>query len=123
MTLLDKNSSLSDIDVDQQLPVANNFNYYSAHDFHSNQMIKSSHFNKSFLVLHHNIKSLEVNFDSICDLLNYLNLSFSVIGLAETKININKDPIKSIDIPGYHFLSQPTISAAGGVGFYINDNL
>lgn len=123
MSLIDKNSNLSNIDVDQQLPVVSNFNYYSTHDFHSNEEINSLGTTKSFSALHHNIRSLEANFDPFCHLLNDLNLTFSVLGLTETKISINKYPLRNIDIPGYQFLSQPTISAAGGVGFYINDNL
>lgn len=123
MSLLDKNTNLSNIDVDEQLPVATNFNYYSTHSFHSDQEIQLSCTNKSFSVLHHNIRSLEANFDSFSQLLNDLKLSFSVIGLSETRLIKNKDHINNINIPGYQFLSQPTTSAAGGVGLYIKSSL
>ena len=52
-------------------------------------------------------------------MLTELNLMFSVIGLSETKIKINQAPLLSTEIPGYVFESQPTLSNAGGVGFFI----
>lgn len=48
---------------------------------------------------------------------------FSVIGLSETKIKINQDPLLNIEIPGYVFESQPIPSNAGAVGFYICNDL
>ena len=48
---------------------------------------------------------------------------FSVIGLSETKIKVNQDPLLNTQIPGYIFVSQPTLSNAGGVGFYIRNDL
>ena len=42
---------------------------------------------------------------------------FSVIGLSETKIKVNQDPLLNTEILGYDFVSQPTLSNAGGVGF------
>ena len=56
-------------------------------------------------------------------MLTDLNLMFSVIGLSETKIKVNQDPLLNTEIPGYIFISQPTLSNAGGVGFYIRNDL
>ena len=36
-------------------------------------------------------------------MLTDLNLMFSVIGLSETKIKVNQDPLLSTEIPGYVF--------------------
>jgi hypothetical protein len=55
----------------------------------------------------------------LCTLLSNLNHSFSVIRLSETKIKYVGDPIINIDLPGYNLISQPTLSTAGGVGFFI----
>ena len=35
----------------------------------------------------------------------------------------NQDPITNTKLPGYHYVSQPTYSNAGGVGFYIKEDL
>lgn len=56
-------------------------------------------------------------------MLTDLNLMFSVIGLSETKIKVNQDPLLNTEIPGYVFESQPTLSNAGGVGFCICNGL
>ena len=106
-----------------QLPIATNFNYYSTHDFHSSEDVQSSFSNKTFSAFHHNIRGIEANFDSLHQLLIDLNKSFSIIGLSETKIRHGKDQILNTNMTGYHFLSQPTLSEAGGVGIFIKDNL
>ena len=77
----------------------------------------------AFSALHFNIRSLSKNFDSFCHLLDELQNPFTVIGLSETKILDGSPPITNTCIPGYDFLSQPTLSEAGGVGFYIKENL
>ena len=52
-------------------------------------------------------------------LLSELKYNFNVIGVSETKIMSNKDPIVNTNITGYLFASQPSLHNAGGVGFYI----
>ena len=52
-----------------------------------------------------------------------LNHNFNVIGISETKIMTNKDPLANVSIPGYEFLSQPSLQNAGGVAFYIKNDI
>ena len=56
-------------------------------------------------------------------MLTELHFPFSVIGLTETKIKFGKQPLTNIDLPGYTFVSQNTLSNAGGVGFYVRNDL
>ena len=56
-------------------------------------------------------------------MLSDLNFSFSLIGLSETKIKSDKNNLLNISIPGYNFLSQPSSTNAGGVGFYVKSSL
>ena len=49
--------------------------------------------------------------------------SFSLIGLTETKHKVADDIQCSHSMPGYSFLSQPSLSNAGGVGFFVSDQL
>ena len=114
---------LSDLDPDLQIPSQTNFKYYSTHDFHSNYGIRNCSIDTSFSALNCNIRSLQANFDNFCCMLIDLNLMFSVIGLSETKIKVNQDPLLNTEFPGYIFISQPTLSNAGGVGFYIRNDL
>ena len=100
------------------------FRYYTAHSFHDNADIDVTFASKNvFSLLHCNIRSLGANFDSLSNMLSELYYSFSVIGLSETKLIYNKDTLQNTEIPGYKFISQPTISSAGGVGFYVKQNL
>ena len=56
-------------------------------------------------------------------MLSELYFPFSIIGLTEVKIKENEMPAINTDISGYCFISQPSNSSAGGVEFYVNNNL
>ena len=120
---INNNRNLSNIDIDLNVPFVTNFGYYPIHEFHSNEDIQSPISDKAFSALHFNIRSLAANFDYFFQMLSDMNYSFSVIGLSETKIKVGMDSYLNTNLPGYCFLSQPSMSNAGGVGFYIKDNL
>ena len=48
-----------------------------------------------------------------------LDFEFDIIGISETKVMQMSDPISNFSVPNYSFLSQPTRSNAGGVGFFV----
>ena len=56
-------------------------------------------------------------------MLSELYFPFSLIGLTETKIKVDQSPITNTELPGYSFISQPSYLNAGGVDFYISNNL
>ena len=56
-------------------------------------------------------------------MLTELNHDFSVIGLTETKYVASRSQFINITIPSYNFDSQPSLSNAGGVGFFVSDKL
>jgi hypothetical protein len=56
-------------------------------------------------------------------MLSNIDFSFNIIGLTETKIKFGQDILLNHVLDGYEFVSQPTNFNAGGVGFYINNNL
>ena len=115
---------LSDLDIDLNMPLDQNFAYYSTHDFHSNHDICEclSH-SGSFSALHCNIRSLSANYDSLVEMLSALYFPFCLIGLSETKLREGQDPLINIQLTGYEFLHQPSTTNAGGVAFYIKNNL
>ena len=78
------------------------------------------HFKKNELfLLHLNMRSLQKNFDNLCNFLSKLPTIPHVIGISETKI---KDkPLLNVSIPGYTFLHNNSLSNAGGVGVYVAD--
>ena len=56
-------------------------------------------------------------------MLSELHYPFLIIGLAETKIMSGQENIINTELQGYQFISQPSISNAGGVGCFIHGNL
>ena len=113
--------NLNNSDIDSHISNNLNFSYYNVHDFRDNRDISSM--KNPFSLLHCNIHSLQANHDNLVDLINNLNFDFSIIGLSEIKFQVGKDSYSNTSINNYSFLSQPSQSAAGGVGFYINNKL
>lgn len=105
------------------MPLDINFNYYSTNDFQNNDEIANCFSKKAVSFVHCNIRSLSANHDRLIDMLSDLFHPFSIIGLTETKLHISKNQIINTELPGYHFLSQPSLSNAGGTGFYIQNHL
>ena len=115
---------LTDLDADLNMPLDKNFCFYSTHDFHSNYDINECLLSgQSFSLINCNIRSLSANFDKLSNMLSELYFPFLLIGLTEIKQKIDQPPISNTDLCGYQFLSQPSLSNAGGVAFYINNNL
>jgi exonuclease III len=77
-----------------------------------------------YVFQHCKIRSLSANFDNLLNMISELCYSFSLIGLIETiKFKVDQPRISNIDILGYQFISQPSHSLAGGVGFYVKNRL
>ena len=115
---------LTNTDVDRHMPTDQNFGYYTIHDFHSNSdIVECSTNHKAFSALHCNIRSLSANFDNFNHMLSELNYSFSLIGLTETKLRVNIEMLINAKMPGYSYISIPSLSNAGGVAFYVKDDL
>ena len=123
VSALTKIPSLRLADIDQHLPSQINFNYYSGAEFLNNQDILDLSTKKYFGVLHCNIRSLAANIDKVSLLLNDLKYPFSVIRLTETRIKHQIDILVNINLYGYTFLSQPSITNAGGVGLFVKEDL
>ena len=109
------------VDIDNNLLPQIDFKYYTINNFNTQVTtdLKSSH--DTFSVLHCNVRSLSANFDSLITMLSEVQIY--ILGISETKLIVNKDPIINIEIPNYHFVSQPSSQIAGGVGFYVGLDL
>ena len=116
-------SSLKDFDVDSNFGNNVDFDYYSTDQFSNNQNIGNILTElDSFSVIHNNVRSLSANFDHLINVLSVVKCKFDIIGLTETKIRFDHPTITNTAIPGYNFISQPSHTEAGGVGFYIRDD-
>ena len=92
-----------------------NFNYYSSSDFRNNQEISNCLSENAFSLLHCNIRSLCAHKNKLEHLLYELKCSFTLIALTETKLAMAIDSLSNLNLHGYQFLSQPSLSNAAGV--------
>ena len=123
LSKLDKISSLNHQDVENNFLQQTDFKYYTLEDFINNEDLNQSKHTPSFSTIHFNIRSLSANHDGMTTLLSELQHAFDVIGLSETKIKDSCDPTRNITINGYNFISKPTLTNAGGVGFYVKEGI
>ena len=131
--LNDLNSNLSSLGVSntQSIDFNSNLDPYSNIPCYKNlsttqyviSNISSCSSNNYLSTFHCNIRSLNANFDHFSHLLHQLSHSFSVIGLSETKLKLGHVQITNFNLSGYNFISQPSISKFGDVGFYVNSSL
>ena len=98
------------------------FQYYNTHEFHDNYYINEYFSDKCFSALHCNIRILTANFDNLQHMLSELHLPFSIVGLTEIKLKVDQNFLSNVEIPGYSFTFQPSLSNAGGVGIYIKED-
>ena len=113
----------SNLNPDLNIPLQTNFNYYTMSDFTNSYDIANCSLGNYFSVMHCNIRSMNANFDGLMQMLAEVNHSFSLIGLTETKYKVSEDIQYAHSMPGYCFISQPSLSNAGGVGFFVSDQL
>jgi hypothetical protein len=81
---------------------------------------KETHYVSQFSTLHLNIRSLVRNFQKLTELLDILNMQFSVIGITETWL---QDSAHLVDINGFKFFHKHRSNRkGGGVGLYMSDD-
>ena len=108
----------SNEEENDQLTLNINSQYYDIKKFNKTKIDKKS----SFGLFHVNIASLNAHIDDLRDLLCRLDFSFDVIGISEHRIKKDQKPSNNINLQGYdEFKFEPTGTACGGTGFYINE--
>ena len=73
-------------------------------------------------ILHFNVRSLQKNIDNLNTLLATFSETPDIIAISETKLT-HGQPFVNVDITGYDFIHCASITKAGGVGFYVKQNL
>ena len=112
--------SLDNFDLDENYVQAINSKYYDLPEF---SKLYSSLSGKTFSLFHVNTRSLSKNFDQLQNVLSAAKIDFDLIGIIETKQQVDKDFLVNVNITGYHMYTQPSKSNAGGVAIYIKNNL
>ena len=111
--------TLDDFDIDENYVQTINSKYYDISELSEFQSSK----NKYFSLSHVNARSLSKNFDQLLSVLAAVGISFDVLGITETKEQIEKAFTTNVNIDEYHMYTQPTKSAADGVAIYVNNKL
>ena len=93
-THADQNTDLDNNDLFRQINT-DNCQYYTEERF--NDLILQNNNHSQFSLLHFNIRSIRNKHEDLCNYLDSLNMTFSIIGLAETWLTDKYPPI--YDIP------------------------
>ena len=73
--------------------------------------------------LYVNIRSIVCNYDILTRFIKQLKDKPDIIALSETKITTQVNQNANVEMPGYVFKYTKSSTMAGGVGFYISDQL
>ena len=77
----------------------------------------------SFSLFRLNIRSLSAHYDNLLLLLSSFSLSLDVIGISESKEQIDYGFFTNVNISGYTMHSTPTKISAGGCALYVKSSL
>ena len=106
------------IETDEFLSDSIDSKYYKPEEFIAAKIPKNT-----FSILHLNIASLQAHIDDLKNLLAILDHPFHIIGITETKIIDQKEPLTNINVDGYVFENTPTKTSFGGSGLFIRSDL
>ena len=107
--------NLNDFDMDDNLIHTIDSKYYEIPEFSKlNYAVKDG-----FSLFHLNIRSLSAHLTELSQLLSCFNYMFDVLGICETKEQIDSGFLANVSLPGYNMHSTPSKSSAGGVALYI----
>ena len=74
---------------------------------------------KTFSMIHLNIGSLSLHKDQLVSSLSQLKIQFDIIGITETKIKSNYEPIFDLSLEGYTHYHTPSEASKGGTLIYV----
>ena len=110
--------NLNDFDIDENIISTINSKYYSVDESNKVQLSK-----QHFSVFHTNIGSLSKHHDTLHTQLSMINVPFDVIGISETKEQIDNEFISNVEFRGYSMYLQPSKSLCAGCAIYVNSQL
>ena len=79
--------------------------------------------NSDNLFIHMNISSISYHIDHLTAFINNCKIKPKVIGLSETRLRKNRQPLSNINLENYVYESTPTESSKGGTMLYVDKQL
>ena len=105
---------------DEILKKASN-RFYTPDKF--NTALKSFNLASQLFCMGLNISSLSYHHLELYNLLSNLKIKPNIIGISETRLQREKQPITNISLPNYVYEHTPTESGKGGTLLYIDKNI
>ena len=78
---------------------------------------------KHFSFFHLNISSLPFHFEELSTLITQHNLNFNFLGISESRLKLNQNPLTSIQLPGYNIEYTPTEWNNGETLLYVKKGI
>ena len=107
--------------IDEELLRKANNKFFTPNEF--NHALKDLVNRNYALYIHLNISSLSYHHQELYNILSSMKTKPKIIGISESKLQINKQQINNISLPNYVYEHTPTESGKGGTLLYINQNL
>ena len=79
--------------------------------------------NKHFSFFYLNISSLPFHFEELSTLISEHNLNFDFLGISESRLKLNQNPLTSAQLPGYNIEYNPTECNNGGTFLYVKERI
>ena len=92
---------------------------YSPENFYK----KNADQNSDNLLIHMNISSISYHIDDLTAFINNCKIKPKLIGLSETRLRKNRQPLSNINLENYVYESTPTESSKDGTMLYVDKQL
>ena len=79
--------------------------------------------NKHFSIFHLNVSSLPFHFEELSTLISERNLNFDFLGISESLLKLNQNPLTSVQLAGYSIEYTPTEYNNGGTLRYVKKGI
>ena len=106
---------------DEEILKKANNRFYTPDEF--NSALKSFDLVSQLFCMRLNISSLSYHYLELYNLLSNLKIKPNIIGISETRLQREKQPITNISLPNYVYEHTPTESGKGGTLLYIDKNI
>ena len=117
---INNQGSLDSYDNNQTPLIKYDDNYVSLNEISSK--FTHNHIHQDLTALHINTRSLTKNVGEVVDLIKSIPNYPDIIAISETRLNKTSD-LQLVNIPGYKFFNNNSLSLAGGVGIYVKTNI
>ena len=108
---------MNDFDIDDNIVNTISSKYHTLNEISQLNLLRNN-----FSIFHTNIKSLSKHIDSLHTQLFSTNIPFDIIGISETKQEVDKNFLVNVELEGYTLHTQPSKSSCRRCAIYVNSD-